>query len=206
MSADGQTPTIRDAHRDLTQARILDAAIDLLRNEDLDELKMGDIARQAGVTERTLYRHFSTRDDLLKAVWPRLQARVGSAGFPASAKDLLALPLWLFPNFDRENGAVKASTFSKAGREIRRAVSPARNAALLKAVREARPDLDEAALTRLTAVIHLIGSSYGWAVMKDYWGFDGAESGRAAADAIETLLGMPAGQRPQARAKKETKS
>ena len=205
MSAGGQTTTIRDAHKDLTQARILDAAIALLHNEDLDELKMGDIARGAGVTERTLYRHFSTREDLMKAVWPRLQAQVGVSGFPGTAKDLLEQPLTLFPKFDLQRGAVKASTFSRAGREMRRAISPQRNATLMAAVRDARPDLDEAALTRLTAVIHLIGSSYGWAVMKEYWDFDGAESGRAAADAMKVLLAMPAPARP-VKAKKEPKS
>ena len=50
MSAAEQTSPIRDAHRGLTQSRIIDAAIDLMRNEDLDTLRMADVAVGAGVT------------------------------------------------------------------------------------------------------------------------------------------------------------
>jgi AcrR family transcriptional regulator len=172
--------------------RILDAAIELLKLEDLEALKLSDIAAKAGVTERTLYRHFPTRDALLKAIWPRLQARVGSPGFPSTASDLAEMPLWLFPNFDAEGGAVRASLYSPAGRELRRALNPERQAAIRKGVRAARPDLSEKELTRLCAIVHLIGGAYGWAVMKDAWDLDGAEAGLAAAEATRVLLGLPA--------------
>jgi AcrR family transcriptional regulator len=190
MSTDGQTSALRDAHRELTRARILDAAIELLKKEDLDALKLADIAEQAGVTERTLYRHFATREDLMKAIWPRLQARVGSRGFPQTPDDLAEMPLWLFPNFDAEGGAVRASLYSRAGRELRRALNPERQAAIRKAVRQARPDLREPELTRLCAIVHLIGSAYGWSVMKDAWDLNGSQAGQAAAEATRLLLGM----------------
>lgn len=183
--------SLREAHKDLTRDRILDAAIDLLRLEDLDTLRLADVAAHAGLTERTLYRHYATREVLLKAIWPRLQARVGAPGFPATASDLAEMPLWLFPNFDEEGGAVRASLFSPAGRELRRALNPERQAAIRKGVREARPDLREPALTRLCAVVHLIGGAYGWAVMKDAWDLTGEEAGRAASEAMRVLLGLP---------------
>jgi len=182
--------SLREAHKELTRSRILDAAIDLLRDEELDALRLSDVAAAAGMTERTLYRHFPTRDDLLKALWPRLQARVGSPGFPETAADLAGQPRWLFANFDAEGGAVRASLFSQAGRELRRALNPERQAAIRRGVREARPDLDEPELTRLCAVVHLIGGAYGWAVMKDAWDLSGEEAGRAAAEATELLLGL----------------
>jgi AcrR family transcriptional regulator len=190
MSAARQTPTIRDAHRDLTQARILDAAIDLLRDEELEEIKLADVAARAGVTERTLYRHFATRDELLTAAWPRLQARVGSRGFAHTAREVADMPLWLFARFDAEEGAVRASAFSRAGRQLRRAVNAQRQAAFRDAVRSARPDLKEPELTRLCATVQLLNSAFAWAVMKDFWGLDGPEAGRAASDAIAALLGL----------------
>lgn len=182
--------SLRQAHRDLTRSRILDAAIDLLRDEELGALRLSDIAARAGMTERTLYRHFATREDLLKAVWPKLQARVGSPGFPETAAALAEQPTWLFPNFDAEGGAVRASLFSPAGRELRRALNPERQAAIRKGVSAARPDLGEPALTRLCAVIHLIGGAYGWAIMKDAWDLSGEEAGRAATEATQVLLGL----------------
>jgi len=182
--------SLREAHRALTRRRILDAAIELLKREDLDALKLSDVSARAGMTERTLYRHFATREELLKALWPHLQARVGARGFPTTAADLVETPLWLFPNFDAEDGAVRASLHSSAGRELRRASNPERQAAIRQAVREAQPDLAEPALTRLCAVIHLIAGAYGWAVMKDAWDLSGEEAGRAASDAVRLLLGL----------------
>ena len=68
-----------------------------MREGKLDALTIAKVAERAQVTERTVYRHFLTREDLLKAVWPRMQARVGSSGFPQTADDLIATPLRLFP-------------------------------------------------------------------------------------------------------------
>jgi AcrR family transcriptional regulator len=43
--------SIRDAHKELTRERILDAAIDLLNAGELDALTIADVARIAGVTK-----------------------------------------------------------------------------------------------------------------------------------------------------------
>ncbi|MGE3143094.1 MAG: TetR family transcriptional regulator [Hyphomonadaceae bacterium] len=188
MKAAAQTQPIRDAHRDLTRARILDAAIELLKVQELESLTVAAVAAEAGVTERTIYRHFASREELLAAVWPKLQARVGSRGFADTALGLAAMPLWLFANFDQEEGPVRASAFSKAGRELRMAVNSQRQAAFLAAVKEARPDLEGAPLRRLAAVAQLINSAWGWAVMRDFWGLSGPEAGEAASEALIALL------------------
>jgi AcrR family transcriptional regulator len=190
MSAAGQTESLRGAHRDLTRSRILDAALDLMRTEDLETLKIADVAAKAGMTERTIYRHFAARDELVTALWPRLQARLGSSGVAVTARDIAETPRWLFPNFDKEEGAVRASAFSRAGRALRDAMNEERQGGVRAAVKEARPDLKEPALTRLCAAIELLGGAHAWAVMKAHWGLDGAESGRAAGEAIEMLLGL----------------
>jgi hypothetical protein len=190
MTTGNATKPIRHAHRELTEARILDAALDLLRRQDLEALTIADIAAEAGVTERTVYRHFVTREDLLKALWPHLQRRVGSSGFPTTATDVVALPPRLFANFDREEGGMRGSVYSTAGRDLRLAVNEERKAAFVSCVRDARPDLEGDALIRLAAVVQLLDSAFAWVVMKDFWGLDGAEAGRAASEAIAVLLGV----------------
>jgi AcrR family transcriptional regulator len=183
-----RTGSIRDAHKELTRERILDAAIDILNSENLEQLTIAEVARYAGVTERTVYRHFATREDLLKAGWSQLQKRVGSGRPIETAADLLALPHSLFASFDRMPGAVRASAFSQAGLEMRKAVNAERQDAYLKAVKEARPDLDGDALARTTAIVQLISSAWGWAILKDFWNLDADQSGLAASEAIATLL------------------
>lgn len=63
-----------------TEARILDVVSRLLEEGRLEEAAFSEIARLAGVGERTVYRYFPTRDALMGAFWARLQAE----GLPPS--------------------------------------------------------------------------------------------------------------------------
>jgi AcrR family transcriptional regulator len=196
--------SLRDLYREQTRTRILDAAMAELAETELEELTMAGVAARAGVTERTVFRHFATRDALIRAVWPQMQARVRSPGFPATADALIETPNLLFPEFDKEERLMRASAFSAAGREVRRASNPQRQAALRAAVRDAYPDIREPELTRLAAVCQLIDSAYGWAVMKEHWDLDGVEAGRAASQALAVLLGRrAAGPRTKVHRKQE---
>jgi len=183
---------VRDAHKELTRTRILDAALAELGAGAGDGLTILSVALRAGVTERTVYRHFPTRDDLLAAVWPRMQARVGSTGFPSSADDLVAMPAALFARFDREAALVEASVYAKGGREVRMKANDARKAAFIASVKQAFPDLDGPELYRRAAVAQLLNSAYAWSVLRDFWGLDGAEAGRAVSDTLARLLNRPA--------------
>ena len=70
-------------------------------NASLDE-----IAKQAGVGPGTLYRHFSSREDLLKAVYNSVVERMATAGqeFAATLPPVEALRAWmmLFVDFIAE--------------------------------------------------------------------------------------------------------
>ena len=181
---------LRQQYAAQTRMRILDAAIDGLKEGDLEGLTIAKVAADAGVTERTVYRHFKTREDLIKAVWPRMGARLGIPGLPQTVEALLAAPARIYPRFDAEAGAVRASMYSQAGREIRATANPARHQAMTSLVAQARPELNETARRRRAAVIQIIGSSHGWACFKDYWGLDTDEAARAATEAIAILLGQ----------------
>jgi AcrR family transcriptional regulator len=182
--------SLRDAYKDQTRGRILDAAIDQMTAEPGAPLTMAKVAQRAGVTERTVFRHFATRDALIGAVWPQMQKRVGSPGFPTTVAEALDSPRRLFPAFDQEAGAVRASIFSEAGVEARLSANEARRAAILACVKDACPDMAPEAATKRAAAVQLIGSAYGWLVMKEFWGFDGEQAAEAASDALAVLLGV----------------
>ena len=61
------TPPRRRADAAENRARILEAARAVIAGSD--ELKLNAIAKQAGVGQGTLYRHFPTREDLLAEVY-----------------------------------------------------------------------------------------------------------------------------------------
>src|SRR5947208_1278973 len=98
--------TIRQEHKQFTRSRILDAAAAELGRNSVEELTVNCVARTAGITERTLYRHFPTRDDLLGAVWAHIQGRIGSQGFPSTADELCKWPAHLFAAFDNHSELV----------------------------------------------------------------------------------------------------
>lgn len=50
-----------------TRNRILDATMVTLSRDGLTRLSLEDVARQAGVSRQTLYRHFGSRDALISA-------------------------------------------------------------------------------------------------------------------------------------------
>lgn len=197
------TTSLRDAYKDQTRERILDAAITEMA--DTESLTMKGVATRAGVTERTVFRHFATRDALIEAVWPRMQSRVSSQGFATTADGLIANPAKLFPEFDKEAGLVRASVYSPAGREVRLRANEQRQAAHLAAVAEARPDLDPAARRRLAAVCQLINSAYAWAVLKEFWDLDGEGAGQAASEALSILLDRPTANPSKSQTKTTTK-
>lgn len=62
---DGTTDTATAV--DLTRQRILDAAVEAASVHGVSRLSMSDVARTAGLSRPTLYRYFSSRDDLFAA-------------------------------------------------------------------------------------------------------------------------------------------
>jgi glycosyltransferase involved in cell wall biosynthesis len=66
-------PSLRDRQREETRAQILRAVGRLLEHRSLEDIGFAEIAREAGVGERTVYRHFPTKEALLGAFWAFLQ-------------------------------------------------------------------------------------------------------------------------------------
>ena len=59
---------LRAEQAEHTRQRIVQAAVDLLSEGDAGDLSMPEVAARAGVSVRTVYRSFATKDDLLDGV------------------------------------------------------------------------------------------------------------------------------------------
>jgi AcrR family transcriptional regulator len=179
----GRAPAARE--------RLVAAAVALLRAADPEALTLARVAAAAGMSERTLYRHFGSRDELLAEVWARVNRELPAPPAPHSAAELAEHPRALFPRFDADEALVRAVVHTRQGRELRQATQRSRRARIRRAVREARPELDDRGLTRMCAVVQLLGSAAAWSAMRDDWGLDGEQAGVAAAEAIARLLAPP---------------
>jgi AcrR family transcriptional regulator len=84
-TATGAPVTLWDRTRQLASREILDTALRLFTEQGYDETTVAQIAREAGVSQRTLFRYFGTKEDLLGGGQERfgqvLTATIG--GLPA---------------------------------------------------------------------------------------------------------------------------
>src|SRR5919201_4455712 len=59
--------SLREQHASATRERILGAVADLLERGDAEELTVPDVAAASGISLRTIYRYYPTREELLEA-------------------------------------------------------------------------------------------------------------------------------------------
>lgn len=77
----------REASRELTRERILEAAEGLYRGSWYDEVTLRDVARVAGVALQTVVNHFGTKANLAAAVVLRVGGRIDSRREEIAAGD-----------------------------------------------------------------------------------------------------------------------
>lgn len=68
--------TLRERQTDLTRVSILDAAVDFFLDDGEADLTMQRVADRAGVSLRTVYRHFDDRAALVEAIGDRIRERM----------------------------------------------------------------------------------------------------------------------------------
>ncbi len=127
----------RTAKAEATRARILDAAVELLREEGYPAMTMRAIAERAGVSTGNAYYHFASKDDLVQAFYMRTheehlvvaQPAIATArGFEAKLAALMDTKLETLEPYHAFAGALFQSVadpnsplnpFSEASRPVR---------------------------------------------------------------------------------------
>jgi AcrR family transcriptional regulator len=181
------TESVLDAQAELVRGRILDGVAQLLG--DGDELTFARVADAAGVSERTVYRHFANRDALMAAVYSWANERIGFTGtVPSTATEMTAMVRQVFPGFDRVAPVVDELLASDEGRRARLAELARRRRAAVAVVKDAAPALDRATQRQVAAVVQVLGTAAVWQALRDFWAMDGEEAGEAVATVIELLL------------------
>lgn len=92
--------TLSKKRNDLSRNLILDASYALLKTASVSELTVRAVAQQAGMSERTVFRYFPSRDALLDGVTAQLLAEMALPAPPQSMQALLDAPCTLYGAFE----------------------------------------------------------------------------------------------------------
>jgi len=189
--SDDSTESQRAEQKQQTQAHILAAAMELMRKAGEKVVTIRAVAAVAGVTERTVYRHFKSRDVLLRSIWQAMRELIAPPPPPRGPSELVEGPRSYFPRLEQHRDLVRAYLYSQSrARGPKRRVDEARSDALIECVQTNMEYLDKRKLRRRTAIADLIASPYALEWMQQFWGFSGKEAGEAAAEALDILINL----------------
>ena len=189
-SSSGYNSPLRARQKEQTRVLILSAVATILHDADLPAVTPAEVARVAEITERTVYRHFPTRDDLLKAFWTWQLEKSGGATVidPGSVDELISNIKRLFSSLDADEGVIRAVLSSAEGRDVRKIANKARHDHMLAFVTRLHPDLPETDRHSIASGIVSVCSVPSWLFMRDNCGYDGIRAGEAASLAVRLIL------------------
>jgi len=172
-----------------THDRILGALRALLVADGPEGFSFAALAQRAGMTERTLYRHFPTRHELFMALWREPLPGLAPTIDPRSLSDLQAHVRALFPAVDAMANLGRALLLTPEGRAAHIAGSREWTSGIARAVRREAPKLSASEQRRATAVLHVMTSFEAWSCLKDLHQMSGAEAAEVMAWALEVFIG-----------------
>jgi AcrR family transcriptional regulator len=181
------TVPLADARAELVRRRALEGAVVVLERGEV--LTFAAVASAAGVPERTLYRHFQTREALHVALYDWVNERLAvDEERPTTAEALARLVRRAFPGFDAMAPVIRELLAAPEGRLARLAANPERQRAALGVVAHDAGGLPSKQARQVAAVLQLLTAASTWQALRDYWNMDGAEAAETAVLASELLL------------------
>jgi AcrR family transcriptional regulator len=189
--------SLSQARADLVRQRILDGAAALLKSGG--PLTFAGVAAVSEVGERTIYRHFPTREALLAGLFAWSNQRIGFDGAPPTdAECFNALVERAFPGFEAIEPVIRELLSAPEGRSARLSDLKRRRAAAIALVRHEAPGLNKMETRQVAAVVQLLATASAWSTLRDYWEMDGEEAASAVTTAVRLILDGARSQRKRA--------
>jgi AcrR family transcriptional regulator len=162
---------LRAAQAQATQARILEATVSVMAR-GVASVSIPAVAREAGVSVPTVYRHFGTKRDLLAAVFPHVVRRAGldELAPPRSIDELGRGVRALFERIDSAGDLARAAAASPAAEEVRRVDMPARLEMSRRLADSIVPKLTPGDRDRIARLLTILISASALRVWRDHLG------------------------------------
>jgi AcrR family transcriptional regulator len=184
-----------------TVDRILDAQVEVILAGGLPGFSVQQVADRAGVSHRTVYRHFPTREALLEglaeAVGRRMDER-GGLDVPGDLGEVPDVVLRNFALFSRDARAVEAGVRFGVGTALETPDRRRRNDRFRALVRSSVPGIAASDAAMAAATIRHVASTRTWLALREA-GLGDSGAAQAAAWAVAALVdALRAGRTPAA--------
>jgi AcrR family transcriptional regulator len=180
---------------------LMEAAKRVIDKNPVDEFSVQKVAEEAGVSHRTIYRYFPSRQELLDAFTDWMEDTVAPVPpiMPTVAEDVATTVRQAFARFDRHAPYFRAGLIlANRGEPIQPHRQKDRDRMVREALKELLEPLDEEQAEAVYAVLrHLVGA-HTWHVLHDRFELRDGHAGEAVAWAAEVLLdAVRAGRLPE---------
>ena len=181
----GAYSELREAQAQATRARILEATLNVMAR-GVASVSIPAVAREAGVSVPTVYRHFGTKRNLLASVFPHVVRRAGLDELvpPRSIEELGQGVRALFERIDSAGDLARAAAASPAADEVRRVDMPARLEMSRRLANSIVPKLTSGDRDRIARILTILISASALRVWRDHLGSTVEE----AADDIDWVI------------------
>jgi AcrR family transcriptional regulator len=157
---------LRAEHAEETRKRILDATLRVMAR-GVATVSIPAVAREAGVSIPTVYRHFGSKSGLLVALYPHLMPRIGmyETQPPRSIEEFRNAIRAIFERLDAHDDLARVAMASPAAQEARSATMPDRLRFSRRFVDNIAPDLpttDRDRIARLVVVLTMSSALRTW--------------------------------------------
>jgi AcrR family transcriptional regulator len=162
---------LRAAQAQATQARILEATVSVMAR-GVASVSIPAVAREAGVSVPTVYRHFGTKRNLLAGVFPHVVRRAGLDDLvpPRSIEELGHGVRALFERIDSAGDLARAAAASPAADEVRRVDMPGRLEMSRRLANSIVPKLTPGDRDRIARLLTILISASALRVWRDHLG------------------------------------
>jgi AcrR family transcriptional regulator len=176
---------LRAEQAEETRGRILDAALRVM-SSGIASLSVPAVAREAGVSVPTVYRHFRTKSELLAEMYPHAARRSGLDGVPdpSAVGDVRGAVRAIFERLDALDDVARAAFASPIADEVRHATMPSRFQRIRRLGESIQPQLAKADLDRITRILVILISQSSLRTWRDHLGASAEE----VADDIDWIL------------------
>jgi AcrR family transcriptional regulator len=180
--------SLRERQAAVIREAILDALASRLDRDDPDDVAMPQVAADAGISLRTLYRYFPTREAMFDAVGDHVVARMGLPRQIEGADDISRVFLESARRGAQSPELVRAMLWTRLGRRARSPHRRRRVESITAALTEVTSHLPPDEARRREGAIVYLASLPAWITVSEECGLSAEDAQRGIAWAIHTLV------------------